>query len=310
MNEELKKRASKCFTNPKDALVSFKELVAKKTESNEKYNEIELTRIFKDITLSLEGNFKKVEALEKKLETIWEGDLEKRFLKEIAELKESLKATDGDAQHRINQLYELKELSERNRKQIDELKVFRHHVAMPRIIVLEEVLRVIGNAVMDELDFYDEIEKRDKVKKALEKLDSGGEKESLNERDSVVSDSKYLSHEDDSKLPEPKFMCGNCAKMFKAYHDGQGINTGFCPNCLTEYDTVGLDEKLPEPKPSMICGDGPEPEKIDWKYLETTKEMYDKLIEEFLEKIDIWLDSNYSIYWLDIRKTYKGRIKE
>jgi len=41
-----------------------------------------------------------------------------------------------------------------------------------------------------------------------------------------------------------EFICGNCGKRFKAYHDGQGINTGFCPKCLTEYDTGGGKEEV------------------------------------------------------------------
>ena len=37
------------------------------------------------------------------------------------------------------------------------------------------------------------------------------------------------------------FQCGHCGKAFKPYHDGDGINTGLCPKCLTLQDTVGLD---------------------------------------------------------------------
>lgn len=45
---------------------------------------------------------------------------------------------------------------------------------------------------------------------------------------------------------EKEFICGNCGKMFKTYHNGDGYNTGFCPKCLTLQDTVGLDSKLPD----------------------------------------------------------------
>ena len=45
---------------------------------------------------------------------------------------------------------------------------------------------------------------------------------------------------------EKEFRCGHCGKIFLAYHDGTGINTGMCPKCFNEWDTVGLDEKPPE----------------------------------------------------------------
>lgn len=45
---------------------------------------------------------------------------------------------------------------------------------------------------------------------------------------------------------EKEFRCGHCGKIFLTYHDGTGFNTGMCPKCFNEWDTVGLDEKPPE----------------------------------------------------------------
>ena len=38
------------------------------------------------------------------------------------------------------------------------------------------------------------------------------------------------------------FECGHCGKIFRAFNDGEGWNTGLCPTCLTLQDTVGLDD--------------------------------------------------------------------
>jgi len=61
---------------------------------------------------------------------------------------------------------ELKELTERNRLRVDELKDFRHNVAMPRIITLEEVLRDFFNA----LDDYFESKNTKKFQRIFRKL--------------------------------------------------------------------------------------------------------------------------------------------
>jgi len=68
-----------------------------------------------------------------------------------------------------------------------------------------------------------------------------------------------LYHIHDESLPEPMFICGNCEKVFKSYHDGDGINTSLCPNCLTLQDTVGLNEDgsvtdSKPPDPLCKCG--------------------------------------------------------
>lgn len=40
-----------------------------------------------------------------------------------------------------------------------------------------------------------------------------------------------------------KFICGGCKNEFESYHDGIGLNTGFCPKCLDIHETIGLEGK-------------------------------------------------------------------
>lgn len=66
------------------------------------------------------------------------------------------------------------------------------------------------------------------------KENSGGEKESLNEREEVANDFRYSSHEGDSKSPEHK--CPKCGSILQEYHvreyrGGDGEFSLICPNC-------------------------------------------------------------------------------
>lgn len=161
------------------------------------------------------------------------------------------------------------------KKAIGLLKEFQQGY-IDRIINLEEVLRIIGNAVKDELDFYDEPEEREKIIKALEKLDSpkqtekkdvktfmdkfrklgqkdsGGEKipigEDLLERirkvESVPMDKSKLRE----KLPEPhrkwsleENPCAQCKHEFPSI-------TQRCKSCCNTEGFDGFEPKESEPE--------------------------------------------------------------
>jgi len=90
----------------------------------------------------------------------------------------------------------------------------------------------------------------------------------LEKVDSILEEMEKINGKLDRLLASggDKIKCGNCGKMFKAYHDGQGINTGYCPKCLTEYDTVGLDEKPPVIEKTIIKGGTTIPRKGQGRY--------------------------------------------
>jgi len=107
------------------------------------------------------------------------------------------------------------------------------------------------------------------------------------------------------------FTCGHCGKPFKTYHDGEGYNTGFCPTCKNLQDTVGLDEKPPEPNPydnfpNMTA------EYWEHEYLTIKDVDIPKLIAEFLKDIDKILGENddNEIYFIpDLKKKWEARSK-
>jgi len=100
------------------------------------------------------------------------------------------------------------------------------------------------------------------------------------------------------KQPEP-FRCGHCGIEFKPYHDGMGINTGMCPKCLNEWNTVGLEEPseneiTEQLKRCEVC-------KQQMKILNN-----DELISEFITRLEMIADED-DLYRL--KKEYEARSK-
>ena len=59
-----------------------------------------------------------------------------------------------------------------------------------------------------------------------------------------------MDKEKDEKLPETKFLCGNCGKQFESYHDGDGIQTGLCQKCHWD-EFIGKLHAEPEKSDSI-----------------------------------------------------------
>ncbi|MCK4419524.1 hypothetical protein KAV79_06925 [Candidatus Aerophobetes bacterium] len=105
-----------------------------------------------DFTHDIDVNKKKVESLEKKYELNKENipkTIHKYYNKNKDEIDELRNQIQNDSIADLNHYTELKELSERNRLRVDELKDFRHNMAVPRIINLEEVLQEFKDKVLE-----------------------------------------------------------------------------------------------------------------------------------------------------------------
>lgn len=52
----------------------------------------------------------------------------------------------------------------------------------------------------------------------------------------------------DSRGEKVEFRCLECGNLFSSWNDGKGWISTLCPKCSLIHNTVGLDEKRPEPK--------------------------------------------------------------
>lgn len=181
------------------------------------------------------------------------GELGKRIghsFESIAELREELvkfqtKYPYTTAFDNSRELNELKELTERNRLQVDDLKDFRHHIAMPRIIVIEEVLRELMKALAKYI--YGDL--RLTINELLEKLEVGSARQT--ER------------------------CPKCGMVYGIF-----VLSGKCPQCNTPiegktikkdcstcyYQLHGYTTAFPKNSPCLTCNDND-----NWKPKQTEK---------------------------------------
>ena len=70
-------------------------------------------------------------------------------------------------------------------------------------------------------------------------------------KDSEKEYEKYAkAMREKEKLPETKFLCGNCGKQFESYHDEDGIQTRLCQKCHWD-EFIGKLEAEPEKSDSI-----------------------------------------------------------
>ena len=53
-----------------------------------------------------------------------------------------------------------------------------------------------------------------------------------NEYQEIYNNGLEIEHKLEGGEKPPKFKCGHCGMMFETYHDGEGYNTGLCPDCF------------------------------------------------------------------------------
>ena len=186
--------------------------------SEEKYNNKELTRIFKDITLSLEKDLKRIEKLEKWQDKSW--NMHQEMAQEI--LPNQLEILEKQIEKLEMTKDWFKTVAVHFRKEISELDKGVHE-AIHRTILNREVLRemILDDPMNEKMTYY--LEKLDSKEKwqehdeacyqycstQIDEMLKDGEKEGLVEATAVPNNSKEV-RTPPSKPSEPIFMEGNC----------------------------------------------------------------------------------------------------
>ena len=177
----------------------------------------------------------------------WEQETERRISSLEKEINGyEIKHNDGDVDSNLGFIKENEIQHDRIDREIAELRDLmsvNDKVCIPQIIKqlneLKEKVRVHQEHLVQLDTQFNRLN-----------MASGGEKtDVMNPIEGKVGSPLIISN---SKPPET-FRCGHCGNKYKPYHDGTGINTGMCPKCFKEWDTVGLEPREDEPKWGDIC---------------------------------------------------------